>query len=82
MSSLRNLFPPKVSTDVFVGELLNLVSLLLGNPQIERILILVDAQYVDRFGGTHVNLARCTVATPADITPEYLAQFKPAHTHV
>ena len=82
MTDLRNLFPPKVSTDLFIGELLSLVTLLHGNPQVERILILVDSHYVDRFGGNAINLARCTVATPAEITPQFLAQFKPANTHV
>jgi hypothetical protein len=78
----RNLFPPKVGTDTFISHLSNLVSVLLANAKIDRILVLVDASHTDRFAGQGVQLPLCTFATPADITPEFLAQFNPRRSHV
>lgn len=78
----RNLFPPKVGTDTFISHLTQLVTILVANPKIDRILVLVDANHTDRFAGQSVELPLCTFATPADITPEFLAEFNPRRSHV
>lgn len=79
---LRNLFPPKVSTAAFLQELSSLVALLRKNLKIERILIVVDAHYVERIGGQQLQLASCVFSTPQEITADFLSQFTPRRTHV
>src|SRR5262249_38347399 len=55
----RNLFPPKVTTDAFFHDLRKLVALLTENLRIERILIVVDSNYVERTGGQPLQLSIC-----------------------
>jgi hypothetical protein len=78
----RNLFAPKVSAAAFFHDLRQLVTLLLDNPWIERILIVVDARYVERLGGRPLEMELCEIATPEQITGEFLARFAPKRTHV
>ncbi len=80
--ALRNLFPPKVPTDAFFGELSRLVALLTQNLRIERILVLVDAGYAERFGGIPLQWSICEVVTPEQVTDTFLARFRPQRTHV
>jgi len=80
--SSRNLYPFKVSTDVFLRELGNLVELLHRNLRIERILIIVDDLYRVRLGGRPLQFDLCDIVTPPEVTPELLARYHPNRTHV
>ena len=78
----RNLYSPKVTTTAFFQDLSRVLNGVLQNPRIEKILIVLDAHYVTRLGGRTLQLELCEIATPQEVTTEFLARFAPKRTHV
>lgn len=77
----RNLFPAKVSTAAFLQDLIPLINTLSENPEIDRIIIIIDGDYSNRFGGQPLAVPLCEFVETTSITPEFLAAVNPDRCH-
>ena len=77
----RNVFPAKVTTSAFFADFARVVTPLLESPYLDKIVIVIDADYTDRLGGKYLTLPRCIFVSPQEVDDDFLKQIDPVTTH-